>query len=177
MGFVPIFCMRRPIKETELSVLTEQQFKACLAPALIEMGYEFVGLQFFTEGRQRGVRIFIDCEGGVNSEDCAKAIRQVRAILAVEDPDGAEQYSLELSSPGLDRLLFSIEDFKRFIGRQVRVRLHQPVGDRRKLIATVESVNEQDEVVFKEADGQLMSISYASIAKARLVPLIDEVKS
>lgn len=151
---------------------TEQQLRASLAPVFEKMGLEYVGSQFFTENGQRSLRIFIDCEGGVSSDDCAKAIRQAQAVLSVDD-SGFGDYSLEVSSPGLDRLLFSTHDFDRYKGREAKVWLRQAWDGRRRFTGTIQAVDVQANAITFMVNGMgEFQCTYEDMEKARLVPNI-----
>jgi ribosome maturation factor RimP len=138
------------------------------------LGYEVVELEFHPQGRGGLLRVYIDKEAGVTVDDCEIVSRQVSAVLDVEDPiPGA--YTLEVSSPGLDRPLRKSADFVRFAGSQARIELSLPIEGRRRFAGTLRGC-EADEVSI-EVDGVLYSLPLAGIAKARLVPdLENELK-
>lgn len=117
----------------------EQKLEELTADTIEAMGYEFVGIECQRAGRYLTVRLYIDKEGGVTIDDCSDVSRQVSAILDVEDPI-ADKYNLEVSSPGLDRPLFTLAHYARFIGRDVVVHLRIPMFDRRKWQGKLESV-------------------------------------
>ena len=97
------------------------------------------------------VRLFIDKDGGVGVDDCADVSRQVSAILDVEDPI-ADKYNLEVSSPGLDRPLFTLEQFQRYVGEDIAVHLRIPVLDRRKWQGKLEKI--ENDMLTLIVDGQ-----------------------
>ncbi|MGB9428660.1 MAG: ribosome maturation factor RimP [Gammaproteobacteria bacterium] len=134
-----------------------------LEPAIEGLGYELVELEF-----QGGVlRVYIDQPAGVTLEDCEKVSRQMGAVLDVEDPiQGA--YTLEVSSPGLDRPLRKPVDFGRRAGQRARIEMVLPLNGRRRFSGTLRGL-EQDEVLI-EVDGTLFRLPFAQIGKARLVP-------
>ncbi|HEY3860144.1 MAG TPA: ribosome maturation factor RimP [Gammaproteobacteria bacterium] len=138
------------------------------------LGYEVVELEFHPQGRGGLLRVFIDKDGGVTVDDCELVSRQVSAVLDVEDPiPGA--YTLEVSSPGLDRPLRAPKDFARFAGQQVRIDLSLPLEGRRRFAGTLKGC-EAGEVSI-EVDGELHKLPLSGIAKARLVPdLENELK-
>ncbi|MGE5624546.1 MAG: ribosome maturation factor RimP [Bacillota bacterium] len=131
------------------------------------LGYEVVELEFHPQGRGGLLRIFIDREGGVTVDDCEKVSRQVSAVLDVEDPiPGA--YTLEVSSPGLDRPLRKEADFVRFAGERAKLELTLPKDGRKRYTGTLQGC-EAGEVRI-EVDGVVHKLSLGDIAKARLVP-------
>lgn len=139
-----------------------------LEPAIRSMGYELVGVEFQGGGKAGGLlRVYIDSEAGITADDCQQVSYQVSGILDVEDPIPGH-YTLEISSPGLDRPLFRLADFERFAGAQVKVRLAFPVDGRRKFSGRLTGV-EQDQVII-EQDGETVSLPFEQIEQARLVP-------
>ena len=134
-----------------------------LEPAIEALGYELVELEF----PPHLLRIYIDREGGVTVDDCEKVSRQVSAVLDVEDPiPGA--YTLEVSSPGLDRPLRKPADFARFAGGRMKLELALPRDGRRRYTGVLKGC-EAGEVLI-EVDGVLHKLPLADIGKARLVP-------
>ncbi|HEC07808.1 ribosome maturation factor RimP [Thiolapillus sp.] len=132
------------------------------------MGYELVGVEYLT-GYQGGnlLRIYIDKENGIDVDDCAAVSHQLSGVLDVEDPLPG-QYSLEVSSPGLDRPLFDSADFERFVGRKVNVRLDASIGGRRKYKGQLLGV--EDDQILVEVDGEVYPLFMDQIQEARLVP-------
>ena len=107
---------------TQLSV--QQQLEQLLEPALSSMGYELVDLEYRREERGWVVRLYIDSEQGVKLDDCVMVSREAGVLLEVEDPV-PHAYNLEVSSPGMDRVLKKERDFIRFIGHRVKLRTVQ----------------------------------------------------
>jgi ribosome maturation factor RimP len=139
-----------------------------LEPAVRALGYELVGVEYNTGSKGGGLlRVYIDKEQGITVDDCQVVSHQVSGVLDVEDPI-AGNYTLEVSSPGLDRLLFKPADFERFAGRQVKLTLAYPVEGRRKYTGRI--VGLQDTNVVIELDGSELSLPFDQIGKARLVP-------
>lgn len=145
----------------------EQNLKEMLAPAIEDLGCELWGIECQRAGRFMTVRLFIDKEGGVGVEDCADVSRQVSAILDVEDPI-ADKYNLEVSSPGLDRPLFTLAQYERFVGQDILVHLRIPVSDRRKWQGKLEKID-NDMLTFI-IDGQEQVFVFGNIQKANIVP-------
>ena len=110
--------------------------------------------------------LFIDKEGGVTVDDCADVSRQVSAILDVEDPI-ADKYNLEVSSPGLDRPLFTLPQFERYIGQDIAVHLRIPVMERRKWQGKLERI--ENDMVTLIVDGQEQVLVFGNIQKANVV--------
>ena len=108
----------------------EKQIADLVEPTVQALGLELWGVEHFSQGRHSVLRIYIDSAKGVDIDDCARVSQQVSGILDVEDPISTE-YTLEVSSPGADRRLFSREQFEQFAGNQVNVRLKTPQDGRR----------------------------------------------
>lgn len=132
------------------------------------LGYELVGVELLGKGGGRQLlRVYIDHADGINLDDCGAVSHQLSGVLDVEEPiDGA--YDLEVSSPGLDRLLFEPAHFERFTGRPARLRLAPPLDGRRKLQGRLMGVD--GDTVLIEEEGELLRIPLGQIDTARLVP-------
>lgn len=144
-----------------------EKLLSMLEPAVAALGYELVELEFHPQGRGGLLRVYIDRPEGVGLDDCEKVSRQVSALLDVEDPiPGA--YTLEVSSPGLDRPLRRAEDFTRFSGQRAKLELLLPRDGRRRFSGTLRGL-EAGEVLI-EVDGVNYRLPLAEIGKARLVP-------
>ena len=138
-----------------------------LEPTIERLGYELADLELKLGGPDGLVRIYIDKADGIDIEDCEVVSRQVSAILDVEDPLPGN-YTLEVSSPGLDRTLTKPAHFERFMGEDVRVKLRFPLDGRRNFKGALKSVDEDNIEV--EVDGESHSLPLATIESARLVP-------
>ena len=148
----------------------DQQLQIMLAPTVIALGYDFWGLEYFTHGSQAVLRVFIDSPNGIGVEDCASVSRQISAVLDVEDPITGE-YTLEVSSPGMDRPLFTLEQFRLYVGEQVRVRLRMPFEGRRNFNGRLVNVEDEDVIVAVDEHEYLLPIEM--IDKAHLVPSFE----
>lgn len=144
-----------------------QELRALLEPVVNVLGCELVGIEYLPQGKRSLLRVYIDKEGGVTIDDCGDVSHQISAVMDVEDPI-REQYTLEVSSPGLDRPLFTIEHFARYIGSRVKLRLYAAVNERRNFSGTI-TATEQNNVIV-DVDGEQMVFDLDSIEKARLVP-------
>ena len=140
-----------------------------MSDVVTSLGYTFVGLECLQEGRGRSlIRLYIDKPDGVTLEDCALVSRQVDAVMEVEAPIQGG-YTLEVSSPGIDRKLFRPEDFKTYLGSLVKVRLLAKIGDRRNFKGRIHAVEEESVSIMLE-EGTIITFSFADIVEARLVP-------
>jgi ribosome maturation factor RimP len=138
-----------------------------LEPTIERLGYELTDLELKLGGRDGLVRIYIDKEDGIDVDDCEAVSHQVSAILDVEDPIPSN-YTLEVSSPGLDRTLTKPAHFQRFMGEDVRVKLRFPMDGRRNFKGALRSAD--DENIEVEVDGESHSLPLSTIESARLVP-------
>ena len=144
----------------------EQNLQEMLQGAVEDLGCELWGIECQRAGRFMTVRLFIDKEGGVTVDDCADVSRQVSAILDVEDPI-ADKYNLEVSSPGLDRPLFTLSQFERYIGQDIAVHLRIPVMERRKWQGKLERI--ENDMVILIVEGQEQVLVFGNIQKANVV--------
>jgi len=131
------------------------------------LDYELVGIEYVMRDRSGLLRIYIDKEQGIVLDDCRAVSHQLSGVLDVEDPIPGN-YDLEISSPGLDRLIFKAKDFDRFAGKMVKIKLVTAVNGRKKFKGLLQGVQEEDVVI--EQDGQEIHLSLANIDQARLVP-------
>jgi ribosome maturation factor RimP len=154
--------------------LKSAKLTTLLQPLVEDLGYEFVGLDFGAEPKNAVLVIYIDKDSGIAVEDCEKVSREVAALLDVEDPIPGH-YNLEVSSPGLDRPLFTPEQYERFAGEVARVSLFAPQEGRRKFKGTI--LGFEDGRVKLELDGSEVLLDMSNIAKARLVPDYDNLFS
>ncbi|HBO2608787.1 TPA: ribosome maturation factor RimP [Pseudomonas aeruginosa] len=147
-----------------------EQLQALLAPVVEALGYECWGVEFISQGRHSVLRVYIDRPEGILIDDCEAVGRQVSGILDVEDPISGE-YTLEVSSPGMDRPLFTLEQFAKHAGEQVKIRLRSPYEGRRNYQGILRGVEEQDVVVLVDDHEYLLPID--SIDKANIIPRFD----
>lgn len=138
-----------------------------LRPVVTGMGYALWGLEYRVQGRSALLRLFIDAPQGVTLDDCAAVSDQVSGVLDVEDPIPVP-YRLEVSSPGLDRLLFEPAHYERYQGEEVRVRTAWPVEGQRNFRGVIRSVGEDS--VELEVDGRRVCLPLEAVTRARLVP-------
>lgn len=149
------------------------QIATLLTPTVQSLGLELLGAEYLPAPGSAVLRLYIDvpadAEEGrvVGIEDCEAVSREVSAQLDVEDPISGH-YTLEVSSPGVDRPLFTPEQFARFLGEQAKIGLKLPQDGRRKLQGVIAGV-EGNAIMF-EVDGAPLAIAFDNIDKAKLVP-------
>ena len=145
-----------------------KQLEEILRPVVEGLGYELWGIEFRSRGTNSMLRIFIDdAENGISIEDCEKVSRQVSGVMDVEDPIQTE-YTLEVSSPGMDRPLFCLEHYREFVGHTVKLRLRMAFEGRRKFQGLIKGV-EDDDVIIQVDDHEYL-LPFDSIEKASIVP-------
>ena len=148
----------------------EEKLTEMLAPTVEALGYELLGIEYLRSGRHSTLRLFIDHANGISVDDCATVSHQVSGVLDVEDPISSE-YHLEVSSPGMDRPLFSAAQFARFVGQDAQVQLRIPMQNRRKWKGEIQAVD--GEMITLLVDGQAISFAFPNVAKANIVPRFD----
>ncbi|RTE64671.1 ribosome maturation factor RimP [Amphritea opalescens] len=146
----------------KLSVLQE-----LIEPSVVALGYQLWGIEMVSQGRHSMLRIYIDAENGIGVDDCANVSRQVSGILDVEDPISGE-YTLEVSSPGMDRPLFTLEQYKAFVGHVLQVKLRMPFDGRRRFKGVLKGFEDEDIVLVVDQEEYLLPIDH--IDKANIVP-------
>lgn len=145
------------------------ELRALLEAGVSALGFELVALELKGRGHHAMLRVYIDSPNGVTVDDCADVSHQLSAILDVEDPI-VGSYTLEVSSPGLDRPLEKREHFERVIGQQVKLTLYRPQDGRRNYQGRLCAL--AGEHILVEVDGAQFELPLNEIEKARLVPKI-----
>jgi ribosome maturation factor RimP len=141
-------------------------------PPIEALGFELVDVEFAL-GAQGGVlRIFIDCRAensgaGISVDDCARVSHAVSQVLEIQDPIKGH-YTLEVSSPGFDRILRTRAHFERFVGERIFAELKLPIDGRRRFVGVLKSV--AGDTIVVEVDGKAHSLPLERIQKARLRP-------
>ena len=139
-----------------------------LSPTVASLGMELLGVEYAPSGGSALLRLYIDvADRPVNVEDCEAVSREVSAVLDVNDPI-ASHYTLEVSSPGIDRPLFTLPHFARFVGEEAKVALRLPQDGRRRVQGKI--LRADDGVVTLAVDKGEFAIAIDNIEKARLVP-------
>jgi ribosome maturation factor RimP len=143
-----------------------------LEPPIEALNYELVDVEFAQAGRGGVLRIFIDRRAedsslGITVDDCANVSHAVSQVLEIQDPIKGH-YTLEVSSPGFDRILRTRAHFERFVGERIFAELKLPIEGRRRFVGVLKSIAEDTVVV--EVDGKAHSLPLERIQKARLRP-------
>ncbi|MEM7100854.1 MAG: ribosome maturation factor RimP [Pseudomonadota bacterium] len=148
----------------------ERQIVEMLSPTVESLDCQIWGVEFLRQGKHSKLRLYIDREGGITVDHCADVSRHVSDILDVEEFSNSA-YTLEVSSPGMDRILFVEEQFEQSVGEQVDVRLNFPFEGRKKFIGQLAGIEEHSVLLQVEDDEYVFPIE--NIQRARVVPTFD----
>jgi ribosome maturation factor RimP len=152
-----------------MTVTLRERLIALIEPVLARLGFELVELEYAAGRSQAVVRLFIDKAAGISVDDCELVSREVAALLDVDDPIPTA-YTLEVSSPGFDRVLRTPAHFERFVGERVFVEMKAPRGGRKRYTGLLQAVTAAG--IELEVDKQTVGVPFEEIAKARLAPLM-----
>lgn len=148
-----------------MAAALQARLVALIEPLLAQLGYELVDLAYAPAYGRGALRVFIDRPQGIGLDDCERVSREISALLDVEDPIPTA-FTLEVSSPGEDRVLRTRAHFDRFVGSRVLVELETPREGRRRYTGELRTV--ADEGIALEVDGQIVEVPFREIGKARL---------
>ena len=148
------------------SVARTAQLQQLIEPAVRAVGLELWGLEYHQSGRKSMLRVYIDGPDGVTIDDCARVSRQISSVLDVDDPIRSE-YTLEVSSPGIERPLYTLEHYRLFQGYPVKLRLRFPFDGKRKLSGVLAGVDDGEVLLIVGEEEYVLpfdSIERANIA-------------
>jgi len=162
------------LTDAHTSGMSTRRIEAIIAPSIEAMGYEVVRVML-TGGRRPTLQIMAERPdgSGMNVDDCARISRSISAILDVEDPISGE-YTLEVSSPGIDRPLTRLKDFRRYAGFEARIDLAEPIDGRKRFSGRLLGVDDADRVLVETESGANDALPFEGIARAKLI-LTDEL--
>jgi len=167
----------------------ERQIEELIEPAVVALGCRVWGINYLSQGKHSVLRVFIEkdaeqqldaaeppqtapeTQAGISIDDCERVSRQVSELLDVEETINGE-YTLEVSSPGLDRQLFHPEQYTRMVGEMLDVRLSFPFDGRKKFVGQLVGVEDNEAVI--QLDGEEFLLPIETIQKAQVVPTFDE---
>jgi ribosome maturation factor RimP len=144
----------------------QEQLNNLVNSVVTGLGFQVWGYEYRPHSESALLRIFIENEGGVSIDNCTQVSRQIGAALDVDDIIPVA-YILEVSSPGIDRVLFTPEQYKNYIGEAVKVRTRSPIEGRRNFKGIIESVGENE--VNVTVDNDTFVIPFNVVDRARLV--------
>ena len=143
-----------------------QQVQQLIEPAVTALNYQLWGVELLSQGRHSTLRIYIDSPDGITVDDCAVVSHQVSGILDVEDPIKS-RYTLEVSSPGIDRPLFTLDQYQQYVGEFIKLRLTAPFEGRRKFSGVLTAIEGEDIILLVDDEEYVLPIE--SIDKANIV--------
>ncbi|MEY4641732.1 MAG: ribosome maturation factor RimP [Pseudomonadota bacterium] len=151
----------------------EETIRKIVEPVIAALGFQLWGIEYLGQGRHTLLRVYLDKEGGINVDDCAEASRHISSILDVEDPISSE-YTLEVSSPGLDRLLFTLDQMRQYVGATIKLRLTENFEGRRNYSGVLAEVSNDEIVLVAEQNRYVFP--YESVEKTNVVsePLVEK---
>jgi ribosome maturation factor RimP len=151
--------------------VSKDKLVALIEPIVTAMGLELWGVEANFRGKSSVLRIYIDSENGVDVGDCERVSRQLSLVLDVEDPVPGE-YTLEVSSPGSDRTLYSLDQYEKFVGEMVDLRLRFPREGRRKFKGKLTGV--AADAIAMAVDNEMYLLPFEDVEKANIVPHGDD---
>ena len=167
---MPIFLLARKnlTKRNEEVMVFNDPFGIVpiVEPVIVGMGYEFWGLECQVNVKTALVRIFIDHSDGITLDDCSRVSQQLSAVLDVEDPVTVP-YNLEISSPGINRTLFTLDQMKNSIGNNVKIKTTWPIEDRRNIRGILQDVSDENITVITD-EAKSFVVPVEAIKKAKL---------
>ena len=138
-----------------------------LTPVVQSLDCEIWGIELLRQGKHSKLRVYIDREEGVNVDHCAAISRHVSDLLDVEE-FSQNPYTLEVSSPGMDRILFKTEQYEQSVGEQVEVRLRFPFEGRKKFVGVLAGI--EDDSVLVQIDDEEFVLPLENVQRTRIVP-------
>ncbi len=145
-----------------------RQLTDIIEPAVEALGLEFWGCELIRHGKSSELWVYVESENGVTVDQCAEVSRQVGSVLDVEDPISGT-YQLQVSSPGLDRVLFKAEQYKAYIGEKVKVKTRVVLADRRNFTGVLIAADD-DQIILRCDQADDIQLLYSQIEKAQVIP-------
>lgn len=146
--------------------LDSDGLEALFEPIVQGFGFDLWGVQLRSSDNHAHVKIFIDHEDGITVDNCSDVSHQISGIMDVEDPISVA-YTLEVSSPGLDRPLIRRKHFEKYVGKEIKVRLGWPVQERRNFLGTLTKLDEENITMMVE--GELIEFPFNAVKRANLI--------
>ena len=143
-----------------------EDLSVILKPLIERMGYIYWGLQFHGNGRRSVLRVYIDHPDGVTLDDCSAVSDQISGLLDVDDTI-RQSYTLEVSSPGVERPLLTSEHYELYIGAMIKVRSYKPFNNRRNFTGRLEAAGNRS--IILKIEGESIDIPYSAIQQGQLI--------
>lgn len=153
----------------------ERKVEKLVAPPIQEMGYELVTVKLEDNGKSPTLLIMVEepDNGHLSIDDCAKISRSLTTLLDVEDPINGP-YSLQVSSPGMDRPLVKRKDFERFSGEQIKLETVMAIENQKRFKGMLEGYQEESDCIRIKTDEKIQDIQFDNVKKANLA-ITDEM--
>jgi ribosome maturation factor RimP len=148
----------------------EKQIEELIAPTVESLGCEVWGIEYFSQGKYSKLLIYIERADGIDVDLCATVSKHVSDLLDVEELISS-RYTLEVSSPGMDRILFKEQHYLDHVGERVEIRLNYPFEGRKRISGILAGIEDQMAIVQEAEDEFLLPLE--NVQKARLVPTFD----
>ena len=148
----------------------EIEIETLLTPVVALEDCEIWGVEYRSQGKHSKLSLYIDRDDGVGIDDCERVSRRVSDVLDVEEIVSGS-YTLEVSSPGMDRILFKPEQYDRYSGEQIEVRLNYPVEGTKRIKGVLVGLEDGEAVVRVDQDEFLLPLE--NVQRARIVPRFD----
>jgi ribosome maturation factor RimP len=155
-------------EECDRVAIASPQVEAVIRPVVEGMGFEYVGSEQAQQGQQQLLRVYIDKPAGIDIDDCAQVSHQLSGVLDVADPIRGD-YTLEVSSPGMDRPLFSLLHYGRYAGARAKLRLHRPMDGQRNFQGELLGVDDGYIGILDDTRGEIW-LDWADVERGRLQP-------
>ncbi len=149
---------------------TEEQIEELLRTIVEGLGCEIWGVEYLSQGSHSKLRLYIDSADGVSIDDCENVSRQVSDVLDVENLF-TKGYTLEVSSPGMDRILFKAQQYESNVGATVDVRLNFPFEGKKRVVGLLAGVENAEAII--QVDGEEYVLPLDNVQRARIVPQFD----
>ena len=146
--------------------LDPEGLEGILKPVVEGLGFTLWGVEYRSSQKYAHLKVFIDHKDGITVDHCSDVSHQVSGVLDVEDPINVP-YTLEVSSPGIDRPLMKLEHFEQYIGSTIKVRLSWAINNRKNLLGTLVEVK-NDKIVL-EQDGEQVEFPFNAVKRANLM--------
>lgn len=171
MGACPFFIGQMKVPALNAK---EQQIETLLAPTVEALGCRIWGVQLASQGRHSRLQVYIDSDDGVSVDDCERVSREIGDVLEVADVL-RQSYTLEVSSPGMDRILFTTDQYAANVGEQVEVRLNSPFEGRKRIVGKLAGIEKDDSCgqVVVQVDDEQYLLPLENVQRTRIVPQFD----
>lgn len=145
----------------------EEKVENLIKEKIQELGYELYDVQYVKEGKDYFLRVFIEKEDGIDLNDCEKVSNEINPLLDEKDFI-KEMYFLEVSSPGIERVLRKDEHLKKSIGQEIEVKLFKPIEKQKEFVGILEDYNEEKIILSLEENKERIEIERRNIALMKL---------